>query len=201
MTATATPVVAQPNSDSATPIPAAAPATPVVAVPEGTQPVVVTPAAEPVAAVPVPIVLSVPEGAQSFVDEQDIAEFTAIAKRENWTNDDANAFVQEQAALRKGQFDKFLADAKAHAEIGGEHLEAAQQRAVSVLDRFLPATEPEGKMLRAGLTKTGFANYPPLIVLLARIGKAMGEDTPGAPGSAGGAVKTAESILYGAPKA
>lgn len=148
---------------------------------------------------PVKIALTVPDGATTFVDEGDLKEFEAIAKREGWSNDDAQAFLNEQVGLRKGMFDKFLTEAKAHSEIGGEHLEAAQKNARVFMDHFLPANTPDGEALRRGLTKLGLANYPPLVVLFARAGKAMGEDAPASGLSGGKTEVTAEQKLYGKP--
>jgi len=82
---------------------------------------------------------------------------------------------------------QFRTQLEAHPEIGGAHLEAAQQNAVRALDRFLPATSPEGQQLRTAMNKSGYGDYAPLVVLLSRIGKAMAEDRPiGGGGGAGG---------------
>lgn len=198
---------AQPTSDSATTPAVTASATTVVETPPAATtppaaatttpgaPAQGTPPAAP--ATPIPVKLAIPDGAAPFIDETDLRDFEALATREQWSKDDAQGFLAEQVALRKSASDKFLADAKAHPEIGGEHLEAAQRHARSVLDRFLPVTTPDGEALRRGLTKSGFANYPPLVVLLARIGKAMGEDAPGSIGQGQGrADKSFESVLY-----
>ncbi|HXD72175.1 MAG TPA: hypothetical protein VN628_00490 [Vicinamibacterales bacterium] len=119
--------------------------------------------------------LTLPEGGR--VDASDVAKLEAIARANNWTNDQAQAALTEHDSALKAQSDQFLTDLRTHAEIGGEHLAVSQQRANAVLDTFLPAESPEGKALRADLNKSGYANYAPLVLLLARIGKSMSEDT------------------------
>jgi len=195
-----TPVAAPPaQAPVVVPVADGTPA-PVVGTPPPETVVVATPpvGAPPTEPVVPPVVLSlvIPQGMETFADAADVADFTTIATREGWSNEDAQAFLSEQVTLRKQVSDTFMAAAKAHPEIGGEHLEASQRAARTVLDRFLPATTPEGQALRLGLTKTGYANYPPLVVLLARIGKAMGEDAPGVTLGSGGVPKTAAEKLY-----
>lgn len=142
--------------------------------------------------------LSVPEG--GLVDESDVAQIEAIARANNWTNDQAQAALTDHGNALKAQSDRFLTDLKKHAEVGGEQLAASQQRAQAVLDKFLPAESPEGKALRADLNKSGYGNYAPLVLLLARIGKSMSEDVlldASASRSRGGAPRDAAAVLYG----
>ena len=64
----------------------------------------------------------------------------------------------------------------AHPEVGGAHLEATRAHANRALDRFLPVNTPEGQQFRAAMEKNGLSDWVPLVALLARAGKAMGED-------------------------
>jgi hypothetical protein len=66
-------------------------------------------------------------------------------------------------------------------------------QAQRVLDRFLPATDPDGQRLRSPLNKTGYGTFRPLVRFLARIGQAMGEDQPGGGGSSRGAAPPSRS--------
>jgi hypothetical protein len=71
-----------------------------------------------------------------------------------------------------------------------------------VLDRFLPATLPEGQTLRSQLNKSGYSNYAPLVLLLARIGKAMSEDKAlNTEAARLGEPKDAATVLYGSAAA
>lgn len=145
--------------------------------------------------------LVVPEANQKFVDAEDVAAFESIARENDWTNEDAQAYLIEQAEQRAAMSAKFHADATADKEIGGDKLEESQRLVKSVLDKFLPESEADGKKLRTALTKLGLGSYPPLVRLLVRIGKAGAEDSPGnvgAQGAAGGQ-KDAASTLYDHP--
>ena len=141
--------------------------------------------------------LKVPEGGQ--LDQADVTAFEAIARARNLTNEQAQAVVNDQAALYKAQSESFLPRLKAHPEIGGANLEVAQLHANKFLDSVLPAATPEGQSLRSLLTKTGFANHPDVVLLLARAGKAMAEDTPiGLGGPRGGAARRSDAdVLFG----
>ena len=137
--------------------------------------------------------------AEGPLDANDLAEFATLAKAKGWTNEQAQAALTEHAQSLTAQADRFLTETKSHTEIGGDKLVVAQQQARAALDRFLPAETPEGQALRSGLDKSGYGNWTPLVLLLARIGKAMGEDRPiGSDASGGGAQpRDAASVLYG----
>lgn len=141
--------------------------------------------------------LTLPDG--GLADESDVAAIESIARANNWTNDQAQAALTDHNGALKAQSERFLGDLKKHAEVGGEKLAASQQRASAVLDKFLPATSPEGKALRADLNKSGYGNYAPLVLLLARIGKSMSEDQllDASASARAGAPRDAATVLYG----
>lgn len=143
--------------------------------------------------------LTVPEG--GHVDEADAKALETIARAKNWTNDQAQQALTEHAASLAAQSGRFREELNAHAEIGGDKLPVTETTVRAVLDRFLPASQPEGARLRADLTKNGYGNYAPLVLLLARIGHAMGEDKPGQQSGGGGnKPKSQEDVLYGSDK-
>lgn len=94
------------------------------------------------------------------------------------------------------QSTRFRTELERHAEIGGANLETAQVDITRAIDHFLPATSPEGQTLRTALTRTGYGNFAPLALLLARIGRAMKEDRPLSQSPSGGAVKATEDVLF-----
>lgn len=171
-----TPTPAPTPTPTPTPAPAPAPGTPGTpqAGAEGT-PAPGAPAA-PERVVPESYTLQLPDG--SALDQDDVKAISDIAKAKKWTNDEAQAALTEMheqiAAQRTRMHDALVA----HPEVGGAHLEAAQANAFKALDRFLPATSPEGAEFRAAMNKSGYGDYAPLVLLLSRIGKAMSEDSP-----------------------
>lgn len=128
------------------------------------------------ATAPVKYELAKPEHA--VIDDSDLAAVTAIAKEKGWTNEQAQAAVNELNDSLVKQSQAFKADLDAHPEIGGTKFQAAQEHAMRALDRFLPSTSLEGAAFRTAMNKSGYGNYAPLMLLLSRIGKAMAEDKP-----------------------
>jgi hypothetical protein len=142
--------------------------------------------------------LTVPDG--SLLDEADVAAIEAMGRTHNWTNEQAQAALAESGTALDAQRARFLEQTVAHPEIGGDKLEQSQAFARAALDKFLPSTTAEGQELRRALDKSGYGNYAPLAVFLARIGKAMGEDAPSqaAAGAGAGAVKRNHAeVLFG----
>lgn len=133
-------------------------------------------AASPV--VPARYELTLPE--RSVLDQADVDRVTALAKEKQWSNEQAQAALDEMAEGLSTQHTTLRRELEADGEVGGAHLERAQLLATRVLDRFLPASHPLGQRFRLDLNKSGHGNYLPLVTLLARIGKAMSEDQPGA---------------------
>lgn len=139
--------------------------------------------------------------AESPLDQADITSLAAIAKAKGWSQEQASAALTEMHQHAVDTAARFLSTLTAHPEVGGAHLEASQLAATQVLDRFLPANTTEGAELRAALNKSGYGNYAPLVVLLARVGKAMGEDRPigTRTSTAPSTNRSAADVLYGAP--
>jgi hypothetical protein len=146
--------------------------------------------------------LTAPDG----MDAEELKAFETFARERGLSNEQAAAALEALPDALASQVSRFRADVEKHPEVGGDKLQAAQANALKALDHFLPADTPEGKALRRGLDVSGYGNYAPLVVLLARIGKAMGEDggvgSVKAASKTGGEKKDAATLLYGdtAPK-
>lgn len=145
----------------------------------GTPPATVQPAA--VVTAPERYELRLPEAGP--LDQSDIDAVAALAKTHAWTNEQAQATLDEMASSLTAQSTRFRSELDADPEVGGARLEAAQLQAQRVLDRFLPANTEQGQRLRSTLNKTGYGNFLPFVTLLARLGQAMGEDQPHSGGS------------------
>lgn len=143
------------------------------ATPQGQPGSAGTPAAP---AVPDRYELRLPD--QSPLDQTDIDALTTMAKTRGWTNEDAQAALTDMHTSLVAQRRTFRTELEADREVGGAQLEGTQLQARRVLDRFLPASDPDGARLRTAINKSGYGDWLPLAKLLARIGKAMGEDSP-----------------------
>jgi len=132
----------------------------------------------PPATPPEPVVLKdvkelvVPEGFPA----EDATAIAALAQQHQWTKEEAQAALDAAHAHVVEQRAAMSARLQTHPEVGGERTAAAQAAAIRALDRFLPATTPEGIEFRKYMNATGLGNWPPAVVLLSRIGQAMGED-------------------------
>jgi len=116
--------------------------------------------------------------ANGVLDQSDIGVITAMAKEGGWSLEQAQAALNDLQTSLAAQTETFRAELERHPEIGGVNRGPAEENMLRALDRFLPASEPEGARLRAELTKTGKQYDPSVVLLLSRIGKAMREDRP-----------------------
>jgi len=145
--------------------------------------------------VPAAYTLTLPTGGR--LDQADVEAIRAVATAKQWTNDEAQAALTEMSTALDEQSTRFRTQLDADTEIGGTNLEQAQAHAMRALDRFLPSTTEEGAAFRLAMTKSGYGNYAPFVKLLARIGKAMSEDSPVIGGPPGGARRSQADVLFG----
>lgn len=141
----------------------------------------------------------VPEG--MTLDEAALAQFEPLAKELGLPQEQAQKLVDLYAAQKQADA-KALADSwtkqqqtwnqemAADKEFGGQNFNTTKNQANAVLAKF--STPEEVKAIEA----MGLGSYPPFVKALARMGKAMGEDSF-VKGSTTTAPKAPEDILYG----
>lgn len=141
---------------------------------------------------------TLPDGVEA--DEALLTPFKALVKEHGIKGEAAqklvDLWVERQAAAEastqeswKSQVQEWAEAAKKDPEIGGAKFQEAQAQARAVLKEYAP----EG--LIDYLNETGLGNYPPLVKLFARIGKANAEDSV-AGTSASRKGKSEEESLY-----
>jgi hypothetical protein len=143
--------------------------------------------AAPEAVVPETYELAAPEGFEKL-DPDAIAAATPVFKELGLTNEQANRlmpvageFAKKIIAERDQQFlgqildqrKAWLETARADAEIGGNNWDGTMRDAARFLDQMGAV---KGSPLRVALDDSGFGNHPELIRVLAKGGKAIGED-------------------------
>lgn len=143
--------------------------------------------------------LKVPEGAEALVDAGMVTAMGTRAKAKGWTNEQAQAELDEVADAIAAQSAGFRTITEADPTYGGEKLQDTQRLANLALDRFAPKGTPHGDELRADLARSGYGNKLSVLAFIAQIGKAMAEDRPGAPAGGGGSggEKSLTEHLYG----
>lgn len=142
--------------------------------------------------------LTVPEGAESYIEADDIAEIQAIAKAKGWTAEQAQQALDEHADAIAERSASFRAEVDSDPVYGGKNLEQTQIQATRALERMWPKGSPEHAALGKLLTKTGFGNHRLIVGGLANLGKLMQEDSPGGRQSTTASKRSPEDVLYGA---
>jgi hypothetical protein len=139
--------------------------------------------------------LTLPEGGQ--LEESDLAYVAEVAKAAGWTNEEAQAAVNEQAAAIKAQSDRWLSETKSDKTYGGDKLEVSQRLARAVISKIRPEGHPRRDAFLRFINRGGAGNHVEVVAFLADLGKLMAED--GAVGGSGGGPgdRTAEDVLYG----
>lgn len=134
---------------------------------------------EPKPAVPEKYEFKVPEG--FTLDPAAVSAFEPVAKELGLGQEQAQKLVdlyaQQQAASQKAIADGWAKtqqgwreELTADKEFGGTAFNATQNQANSVLSKY--ASKDEIKLIN----DMGLGNFPPLVKVLARVGKAIGED-------------------------
>jgi hypothetical protein len=135
--------------------------------------------------------LKVPEGGR--ISDADLKSVETLARAEGWTNDEAQARLEQHAQQIDAMSTRFMEQTAADPTYGGDKLEATTKNATAALNRFRPAGTPRGDALREMLNRTGYGNNLEWVSLMADIGAAMGEDIP-QPGSRAAVPSTTETI-------
>jgi hypothetical protein len=160
-----------------------------------------TPAAPAAAAAPEKYSLT-PPADNALVDAQDVTAIETMARNANLTNEEAQAVLETAAREATTRHNTWLEETRADTEVGGANLEASQRASNQVLDRFMPATDPDRAALERLLVHDGLGKYRPVVKFLARIGRAMGEDAtsinPRASGD--GQRRSAADVMFGGNK-
>lgn len=153
-------------------------------------------AAQPKPKAPDSYTLTVPKGAEDYLDATDLERHAEVAKANGWTNEEAQAYTEAVADAVAEQSAAFRARTESDTTWGGKKLAETQQFASRFLDRIAPKGDPLGDEFRSILVKTGYGNNLAVIAAMARGGKMMAEDGGAGAGPTGGEKRTAAEILY-----
>lgn len=145
--------------------------------------------------------LKLPEG--SLLDPATVEKISSFAKERGLSNEQAQAILERESAsvseYVKGQEEGLKAEAqkwvetiRSDKEIGGDAFNKSVEHAKRLVDRYATAD------FKKVLDDTGLGNHPELVRMLARIGKAMADDTAVLPGtSSSTGQRSAAEIMYG----
>lgn len=141
--------------------------------------------------------LTVPAGSETWLDTTDVQALEVSARAKGWTNEQAQAAIDQQADARAAMSAQFRTETEADPIYGGDHLTETQRLATLALDKVRPAGTPAGDGIRRLLAKTGYGNHLQVVSMLADLGKLMAEDKPAGGGGGGAKHRDAATVLYG----
>lgn len=106
----------------------------------------------------------------------DLKALEDLARKNNLTNDEAQAALEEHNAFLAAQSESFKALAMADPDYGGDKLAESQQLANAVIDRIRPADHPRRAAFLGFINRAGASNHPEIVGFLADLGRMIGED-------------------------
>jgi hypothetical protein len=123
-------------------------------------------------------VLKIPDAGAAYVDPADLAHLEKVARAANWSNEDAQAALEEHIATIAAQSERFAAETKADRTYGGEHLADSQRLANFAINKLRPEGHERRDAFMRFLNRGGAGNHLEVIAFLADLGRMMGEDSP-----------------------
>ena len=147
---------------------------------------------------PASYALTMPKGAEAWLADSDLANIAKIAKENDWTNEEAQARLEDYADQLVAQSATFKAEVEGNKDYGGEKLVETQRLANLVIDRVRPKGHARAEAFKSLLVRTGYGNNIEVLSFLADLGKLMAEDRPEMQSAGAGGKRTPEEVLYGA---
>ena len=139
--------------------------------------------------------LSVPDAGQAHVEAADLQYLETVARKAGWTNDEAQAALEEHVSTMAANSQRFLEQTTADPEIGGAHLAESQRLARAVINRVRPDGHPRRASFLRFLNRGGAGNHLEVVAFLRDLGMLMAEDRP-AGGTGGVERKPTADVLY-----
>lgn len=118
--------------------------------------------------------LTLPAG--GLMDKDDLPALEKIARDNDMTQEEAQAYLDEMGVSLKAQSDGYLAKLKADPDYGGDKLAESQRLANAFIDKLRPAGHARRESFLRFLNRGGALNHPEVVALLADAGKLMDED-------------------------
>ena len=123
---------------------------------------------------------------ETFLNQGDVERITSFSEKHGLSNEDAKGLLAEEEK-RRNEFitaeqsksfseqeklqDSWVDSLKTDSDFGGQNYDANIENARRVIQKY------GSEELHTNLNESGLGNYPPLVMMMAKIGKAMGNDT------------------------
>lgn len=118
--------------------------------------------------------LKVPAG--GLIDKDDLPALEKVARENDMTNEEAQAYLEEMTVSLKAQSDAYLAKLKADPDYGGDKLAESQRLANAFIDKLRPVGHARREAFLRFIGRGGALNHPEVVAILADAGKLMDED-------------------------
>ncbi len=143
--------------------------------------------------------LKVPQGADAYLDADDVRDIEGLCRNAGFSNEEAQAVLDEHLARVQAQSERYRAQAEADPAYGGEHLAETQRRAKLAIDKLRPQGHPRRESFLRFLGRGGAGNHIEALSFLADLGAQLDEARVGGPPSAGsgGQKKSHAEVLFG----
>lgn len=140
--------------------------------------------------------LTVPENGSAYVDAGVQAQVEKLARASGWTNEEAQAALNEHVTTMRGLSETYLSETTADAQYGGERLDETKRLARLAIAKVRPEGHPYREPFLKFLNRFAGENNINVVAFLADVGKLFAEDSPAVGKQPGGKPKTAEEVLY-----
>jgi len=130
--------------------------------------------------------LKVPTGDEVYVDEGVLKRIETVARASGWSNEDAQAYLDENLVFLKAQIQEDFTVTKADPDYGGEKLAEVERLVVHAIDKVRPLGHGRRESFLRYLNRAGALKNINVVSYLADVGKLMAEDRPAAGGGPGG---------------
>lgn len=180
------PAAADPAAAAAAAAAAAEPKPAAAAVAEPAKPAAAAPAASKA---PEKYALTVKAGDDVIAGVDTLKYIEEVARASDWSNDDAQAALDEHVQGVKAASARFLAATAADPDYGGTALAQSQQRMQKAIDVLRPVGHPRRDSFLRFIQGAGVTNHIEVLSLFADLGKLMSED--GGTGALGAAASAA----------
>jgi hypothetical protein len=147
---------------------------------------------EPPPKAPADYTLLVPDDRKHFVDDADLTLLKDLARKADWTNEDAQAALNDQLSVIQAQSDRYLAETKADKTYGGDKLDHTTRLAQQAIAKVRPEGHPRRDAFLRFMNRGGAGNHIEVLSFLADFGKLIAEDNPA---HAGGGAERAKLPL------
>jgi hypothetical protein len=141
----------------------------------------------------------VPEASKAYADAGFVSRVEQIARANNWSNEDAQAALEEHLDAARVQATTWAAETHADPTYGGDHLAETQRLAQKVIDRVRPQGHARRDSFLAFLGRGGAGNHIEVASFMADLGRLMSEDSPAHGRSTAGTTGTDASKFYDHP--